>query len=335
MRFFDALLMPFSMLSSNSVMRFLIAFAISLLLAGCATQQVLFPADLEAGQLPVADVKLEIPGLGPCTDSPDRSLRINSREPITVLVHGCFGSSGEFRALAQVMAFHGQQAACFTYDDRAKLDQSASELRQALTQLSQQTSNTDFTLVGHSQGALISRKSVTEALPTPLLGKPAALRLVTISGPFAGIQSAHICGKDWLFPLTLGLLPLSCHIATGPKWADITYSSTFIREPSTLSSTVARHLKINTDERESCRRFEGGRCVEDDDIFSLAEQQNPLVEADARVQQVTVKAGHVEIIGDKQVAPTKLINVLQEQNIIHHTAPKQVSAFQALLARLY
>jgi hypothetical protein len=40
--------------------------------------------------------------------------------------------------------------------------------------------------------------------------------------------------------------------------------------PGALSSRVSRHLKIDTDERGSCRPNADGRCVDSDDIFSLA-----------------------------------------------------------------
>ncbi len=107
----------------------LVLFAVFLALCsgGCATRSLPDPAyyEMEAGLLPAPDRTLEIPGLGPCTDSPDRRLQLNSAHPVNVLVHGCFGSSGEFRGLAQVLAFQGQQAACFTYDDRAALGKSA------------------------------------------------------------------------------------------------------------------------------------------------------------------------------------------------------------------
>ncbi len=69
------------------------------------------------------------------------------------------------------------------------------------------------------------------------------------------------------YPLTLGLLPLSCHVATGAKWADITCSSRFIREPGSLLPQVDNYLKIDTDERNSCRQEKNGRCVESDDVF--------------------------------------------------------------------
>ncbi len=306
-------------------------------LGGCASHEPVNPAyfDIEPGQLSQPDTLLTIAGLGPCTDNPDRSLRLDSSKPVHVLVHGCFGSSGQFRGLAQVLAFHGQQTACFTYDDRARLSQVAGDLQQSIRQLAAQSRAPHITLIGHSQGALIARKSMTETLgEAPPIG-PASLRLVTISGPFSGIESAKTCGRSWLYPLSLGLLPLSCYIATGPKWADITYSSRFIREPGTLAPQVTDYLKIDTDERGTCRRVEGGRCVEDDDTFSLAEQRLPEGQTDARTRRVQVNAGHVEIVGDKRVAPAKLIALLQEQGVLRPTPTARLQAFKLLLARVY
>ena len=306
------------------------------LLGGCANREPLDPAyyNIEPGRLPPTNLTLNIPGLGPCTDNPDRSLHLDATQPVNVLVHGCFGSSGQFRGLAQVLAFHGQQTACFTYDDRAGLLRSATDLRLAVDQLAGQTSTAQITVIGHSQGALIARKSLTD-LPTPPPVRKADLRLVTISGPFDGIASAETCGKTWLYPFTLGLLPASCYLVTGAKWADITFSSRFIREPGALAPQVGSYLKIDTDERDSCRREEGGRCVEDDDIFSLAEQRNPLVDTDKRTKRVEIRAGHVEIVGDKRVAPTKLIAMLQQQGVLRETEPTRMSAFSQLLAQVY
>lgn len=308
-------------------------------LVGCATPDPFVAADLEPGRLPAPDTTLDIAGLGPCTDNPDRRVHIDASQPVHVLVHGCFGSSGQFRGLAQVLAFHGQQAVCFTYDDRAKLGDSAAQLRAAVTQLAARSQVPQVTVIGHSQGALIARRSLTDAttsaIPEPLPARALDLRLVTVSGPFAGIEAARPCGRTWLYPLSLGLLPFSCYVATGPKWADITYSSRFIREPGRLAAPVMRHLKIDTDERNTCRRSEGGRCVESDDIFSLDEQHNAAVEDEPRMKRVLVSAGHVEIVGDKREAPKKLIHVLQAEGVLRPTPLAQASAFERLLARVY
>lgn len=313
-----------------------IVFALLLPLSSCATLEAPNPAfyEIESGSLPAPDVTLNIPGLGPCTDSPDRSLRLNALQPVHVLVHGCFGSSGNFRGLAQVLAFHGQQTVCFSYDDRAGLTDSATRLRHALNQLTDQTRVPQITVIGHSQGALISHRSLTR-LPLAPAERKADLRLVTVSGPFDGIAAAKTCGRNWLHVLSLGLLSASCQIITGSKWTDITDSSHFIRQPGTLESLTSQYLKIDTDERGSCRRFEGEQCVESDNIFSLAEQRNSVIETDARTQRVEIRAGHVEIVGDKRVAPAKLIAILQEQDVLHPTAPERLSAFSLLLARVY
>lgn len=310
--------------------------ALLLLLGGCAARDRPDPAyyQIDPGRLPPADVALNIPGLGPCTDNPDRTLRLDSRQPVTVLTHGCFGSSGQFRGLAQVLAFQGQQSACFTYNDRDALDKSAGELRSAIDQLAAQTGMPQITVIGHSQGALVARRALTEAATQPQQ-RQAALRLVTISGPFNGIESARTCGRTWLSWVSVGLLPVSCYIVTGAKWLDITYSSDFIRKPGALVAGVSDYLKIDTDERNSCRREEHGVCLESDDVFSLTEQHNAIVEDDPRARRVQVQAGHVEIVGDKRVAPLKLIATLQAQGVLRPTAPQGTAAFRRMLARVY
>ena len=171
-----------------------------IVLGACATREKPDPAyyEIAAGHLSTPDVTLNIPGLGPCTDNPDRSLRLDSSQPVNVLVHGCFGSSGNFRGLAQVLAFHGQQTACFTYDDRAGLTHSATELRQALNLLAEQTHSPQITLIGHSQGALISRRALSDRPLRQALPAGVSKELVTISGPFGGIKAAAPCGIGWL-----------------------------------------------------------------------------------------------------------------------------------------
>jgi pimeloyl-ACP methyl ester carboxylesterase len=307
-----------------------------IVLSGCATNEPANTAlyQIEPGTLPATNMTVDIPSLTPCTDNPDHRLHLKLGQPVDVLVHGCFGSSGQFRGLAQVLAFHGQQTVCFTYDDRAGLTDSAMKLRRAIDLLVAQTHASRITIIGHSQGALVAHKSLT-ILPIAPASPAADLRLVTISGPFSGIAAAQTCGRTWLYPVTLGLVPLSCYAATGAKWVDITYSSRFILEPGTLIPQVSNYLKIDTDERGTCRHEKAGRCVESDDIFSLAEQRNSTVETDRREQRVEIHAGHVEIVGDKRVAPTKLISILQEQGVILRTGPERLSAFNRLLARIY
>jgi len=308
-------------------------------LTGCVT----IPNDpalltFDQSRLPPADISLNIPGLGACTDNPDRTLHLNSQQPVTVLVHGCFASTGRFRALAEVMAFHGQQTACFTYNDRDSMMLSSAQLATSLDTLAGQMRNKQITVVGHSQGALIARKALVAKRPDPMRDSEVKLRLVTISGPFSGIASAEQCGSPspWASVLTLGLVAPLCKIVSGDKWLEITSASDFIRQPGELLGQVQSYLKIVTDERDTCRRFDdAGSCIENDYVFSLGEQYYSPVDEMGVVKNVELKAGHVEIVGDQRVAPVKLIHVLQQYGILNQTEAKRSAAFNQLLARLY
>ena len=324
----------------NATLRSAMGVAIGslLLLAGCSGPSWFAErdaSDLDRGTLPVPNVALSIPGLGPCTDSPDRTLRFDSSKPVVVLVHGCYGSSGLFRSLAQVLAFHGQQSACFSYDDRDSMVKSSRELITALDALGGGMSNKSVTVIGHSQGALISRKALVADRADAIANRDLQLRLVTVSGPFSGIASANQCGDPVTRKFTLGLIGPMCRLATGDKWNEITYTSDFILKPGTLHPQVRDHLKVVTDERGTCRRVDGGSCLESDDVFSLSEQRHPIVDTAARAKVEVVKAGHVEIVGDKRTAPVKLIALLQQNGILNATAPQRVADLHLLLARLY
>jgi Palmitoyl protein thioesterase len=313
------------------------AGAMLALLAGCATQGRL-DSELQTfdqGQLPPANISLNIPGLGPCTDNPQRSLQLNAQQPVTVLVHGCFGSSGQFRGLAQVLAFHGQQTACFTYNDRDSMMLSSAQLNAALDQLAQKMENKHVTVIGHSQGALIARKALVADRLDAIRNTDLKLRLVTVSGPFAGIAAARQCGDPLTRTLTFGLIGPLCKIVTGDKWDEITYNSAFILQPGMLHSQVNDYLKVVTDERESCRHWKKGACTESDEIFTLEEQRNAIIDRDPIVKITEVKAGHVEIVGDKRVAPVKLIAILQQNGIINPTKPERTAKLNLLLTQLY
>lgn len=310
------------------------AVALCVLQACSSPAPKIAPLTLDTSALPAPDSELLIEGLGPCTDAADRTLNLARNEPVVILTHGCFGSSGQFRALAQVFAFQGQQAACFTYDDRASLYDSAAQMHSALQKLSQAIApDTPITLIAHSQGALIGRHALTESY-TGLAR--ATLNLVTVSGPFGGIAAAQPCEVDsWLNILTLGTTRPMCRLATGAKYADITRNAPFIQQAGKLLPNVASYLKINTDERDSCRQLENGRCLEDDFIFSLGEQSQAAIDAAPRTQNMLIKAGHVEIIGDKNTAPQKLIASLQQYGVLRRTSAGQESAFEHMLASVY
>jgi hypothetical protein len=314
----------------------LVIVAAIVVLPGCATEGSVDPAmhTFNSGRLPPADIVLNIPGLGPCTDNPDRSLHLNSQQPVTVLVHGCFGSAGLFRGLAQVLVFHGQQTVCFTYNDRDSMMVSSAEMISALEQLANRMTNKYATVIGYSQGALIARKALVTDRPRPIT-RDTPLRLVTISGPFGGIAAAEPCGNSLVRVLTLGLIVPVCKIVTGDKWSEITSTSDFILQPGQLHQQVHDYLKIVTDERGTCRKLVDGECRESDFSFSLEEQSLPVIDRDPLTKVVEVKAGHVEIVGDKRVAPIKLIMILQGNHILNQTEPHRLTDLNWLLNRLY
>jgi len=310
---------------------------LSVWLAGCGTAGLAPPDDtpLDERRLPKPDVRLNIQGLGPCNDAADRTLALNASEPVTVLVHGCFGSAGKFRALAQVLAFHGQQTACFSYDDRDSLTDSSGELTTAIDQLAGHITRPKITVLGHSQGGLLARKALVEERPVGVRND-AEIRLVTVSAPFAGIKVASACGNSTLRIATLGLLDLSCWAVSGAKWHEITYASPFIRQPGTLSPKVRQHLKIATDEAQICRKQDkDGRCVKDDYVFSLEEQYFPAVDQAPGVKAIDLRAGHAGVVGELGEVPEELIAILQREGVIRPTEPERMSALRRLLARLY
>lgn len=301
------------------------------LLPGCQTLGAAEPEAyaVDAGRLPAADVALTIPGLRPCTDHPDTTLRLSSAHPLAVLVHGRSGSSGLLHGLAQGLALHGRQAACFTYNDRDSLTESSARLASSLDLLMQYTTNRHVTVIGHSQGALLARRSLAADHPQPLRSADVRVRLVTVAGPFGGIASASHCGLPIVRVLTLGLVVPICQIILGDKWTEITDGADFIRRPGRLQPQVVQHLKINTDERGSCRSDADGSCVKEDFIFTLEEQRHPFVDHDGVTKVVELKAGHVEIIGDSNLSPAKLITALRQNGVFESEAARTDTAAAA------
>jgi triacylglycerol esterase/lipase EstA (alpha/beta hydrolase family) len=319
-------------------MKRIAALLLILLLAGCTTTLRTEPELLVIDQSRIAspDLKITIPGLGPCTDNPERTLRLNPQEPVVVLVHGCLGSAGRFRALAEVFAFSGQQAVCFSYNDRDSLMVSSAQLITSLEKLAGQTKNRRITVIGHSQGGLIARKALVKSRHDHLKTMNADLDLVTVSAPFSGIMAAGHCSSTLGRIFSLGLTVPICMIVSGDKWHEITGASEFIRLPGELLGQVGRHLKIDTDETGSCRRTDDdNNCAESDYVFGLEEQRHPAVDGGAVVTGVKAKAGHVEIVGDHRVAPLKLIAILQEKGILKTVQSEQLSEFRQLLTSLY
>ena len=316
---------------------FIALLLMAVTLGGCATSH--HPDALKVadpGRLSSAQQVVSVAGLRPCNDGMERTLQIDPSQAITILVHGCNGSTGKFYALAEVLAFHGQQTACFDYDDRDSLMVSSGQLANAVDTLAQHLETPKIIVIGHSMGGLIARKAFIVNRPNPLRNAQIDLRLVTVSAPFAGIAAARMCAAPALRIATFGLHDFVCWLISGDNWYEITHASDFIQHPGSLISQVRSHLKVVTDEHGTCRRrADSGRCIEGDNIFSLDEQRYPLVTNAARTTEVEVSAGHVEIVGESGDTPRKLINVFQREGIVRATPPERLAAFQELLVQLY
>lgn len=319
--------------ASTLVLVFILA-----MVAGCAISPsyVPEPQPLETGRLPSPNAVLNVRHLRPCTDSPERTLHLNTNYPVTVLVHGCNGSAGRFRSLAQLYAFHGQQAVCFSYDDRDSLLLSSGQLISALDELASNLRDHDLTVIGHSMGGLVARKAMELDRRGEWRRNEASIKLATVSAPLAGIRAASTCGSSLLHWLSLGAVPGICWLVTGDNWYEITSQSSFIRRPGPLLPSVQRYIKVVTDERDTCRRTSAnGTCLESDYVFSRAEQYHPIIDNYPQLVNVEVEAGHVEIVGNKDVAPRKLLTILQQQGLLASTPPERRAALEQLLAELY
>lgn len=312
-------------------MKLPILFVCTALLFSCSSSRYIAqPQPLHPENLPAPDMEVQIANLGSCTDSQDRTLKFNANYPLTILVHGCNGSAGHFRSLAQLYAFHGQQAVCYSYDDRDRLTQSAEKLVTALAKLVSVSGNENITVIGHSMGGLIARK----AMENKRLNSDLNINLVTVSAPLAGIDAASSCASplNWL---SLGIIPAICWGITGDNWYEITAQSDFIKYPAPLSDAVHRYLKIVTNEQNSCRRMDSGRCVESDYVFELNEQYQPIIDSYQQVTHIQVDAGHVEIVGYKDRQPRKLLAILQQEKMMPATAAQRREEFDLLLSQLY
>ena len=278
------------------------------------------------------DPGTRIEGLSDCRTSDDSPVLLDRSKPLVLLVHGCNFSTGGFKSLAQVFEAHDQQTICFNYNDRDAIDDSAAQMRKALAELEHVLGIQEITILGHSQGGLVARRAMTGKH----LSESQSYRLVTVSSPFSGIDASSHCGLTWLHIVTLGITAGVCQAITGSKWTEIYPGSDFMTRPGVLSSSVESHIKLNTDERGSCRvRGPDGRCRESDFVFTISEQAGKTVIDDSRVLDLEVKAGHVEIVGESGVPPMKLIQALQRLEVLSQTPESRRTRIAELLKRLY
>lgn len=312
-----------------------ILILVILMLSGCSYHYQARTPHTNYQSMLNPDIEVAIEGLGPCYDDVKHPIKLNSQEPVTILVHGCSASDGEFRSLSEVLAFHSQQSFCFRYDDRESLDKSAKKLTKAINELSTYLKNPDIHIIAHSMGGLIARKALVSTHEN-IINKSIAIKMATVSTPFSGIEDAKACANPYVRVATLGIHDLACWMISGDKWYEITPVSDFIQKPGRLSSTVSQHILIATDEQDSCRYTDKqNRCVEDDYVFSLDEQKLPYSQKRAKRKDIVLKAGHVEIVGKYDHSPQKLIKTLQNEGFIHKTSPLEIVLFDALVTKLY
>ncbi len=135
---------------------------------------------------------------------------------------------------------------------------------------------------------------------------------------------------------TAGATVLICQAVAGSTWSEINPSSDFIKSPGQLSELVVAHLKINTDERNTCREVDSeGNCLEDDFVFALDEQYAEAVDRDSRVINIELKAGHAQVVGKPGHPPFTLIDTLEENGVLREQTSLSYAEDVALLNRLY
>jgi pimeloyl-ACP methyl ester carboxylesterase len=301
------------------------------LAVGCSGALGRSPAPL------AGDSAIDTHGLGACVDEHMAQLQLDPERPVVLLVHGCRASAGKFRLLAQVFEAHGQQAACFSYDDRESLEVSSAALRSAIEGLGSYLHERQVIVLGHSQGGLVARRAlIQERDDHPVRAGGLALRLVTVSSPFGGIAASRHCGWLPLHVASFGMSAVICQLAAGNKWMEIHPVSRLVARPGTLVPEVSSFLRIMTDERETCfERDPEGSCTKSDYVFSLSEQENPNMEGDPRLKSEVIAVGHSAVVGQNGMPPLELIRVLQDEGVLNRTAKDKHVAIARLLAELY
>jgi hypothetical protein len=271
-----------------------------------------------------------IPQLDNCDDFGTNPLDLEPDEPINLLVHGCAASSARLNTLAAEFEAAGQQAVCFSYDERNRLEASSVQLQSVLRILERHQRSDEITILAHSMGGLVARHALVH-----LEGdSPMRFRLVAVSSPFMGIRSSRHCGNTALHVLTLGITVGVCQAVTGSKWTEIHPGSEFTSQPGRLPDHVVEHLQVVTDEVGSCRRWsESGECEQDDFVFTIAEQTNRSVDSDPRVRRVVAKVGHAEVIGVAGRRPDVLAGILREHGILSSRSETAALASRAATSR--
>lgn len=265
-------------------------------------------------------------------------LELAPGKEVVILVHGCKASSDHFSTLRDVFKLRGQQAICFSYDYRESIEDCSRELLRSINSLNQHLNPSQITVLGHSQGGLVARRALISNREDSYRIEDADLeiKLVTISSPFNGIIASSHCGLNNLHILSGGITLLICQAAAGSTWSEINPYSDFINQPGILSDNVYEHIKINTDEQDTCRRVDdNGICLESDYVFSLEEQYSEAVDQDTRVINVEIKAGHAQVIGKPGAPPLDLMHVLEKYRVLNERTVLGYLEEQAMLNDFY
>jgi hypothetical protein len=273
-----------------------------------------------------------------CDDFEQQAIKLDRKKEIVILVHGCKASSGQFSTLKQVFEMRGQQAICFNYDYRDSIEECSGQLLTAVNLLSDLVNPPQITIIGHSQGALVARRAlITERKDGLVLSEKAPpIRFVTISGPFNGIEASSHCGNTPLHIASGGITVLICQAIAGSTWREINPNSNMINNPGILLEKVYQHLKINTDEVGTCRSYtQEGNCEESDYVFSLDEQYKEVIDNDARVINIDLKAGHAQVVGKPGSPPFDLIHILEESKILNEQTYLSLAEEKRLFSQLY
>jgi pimeloyl-ACP methyl ester carboxylesterase len=245
-------------------LRRLTALLLAATLGGCAIHRPGVGEMADPGRLPSATQVVRVAGLRPCNDGAERALTIDPASRSTSWCMAATGPPGSFHALAEVLAFHGQQSACLAYNDRDSLMVSSGQLAHAVDTLALHLNTPQITVIGHSMGGLVARKALVADRPEARAhhaDRPASGD--GLGAVFRHCRGAHVRGAA-LRVATLGLNDLVCWLISGDNWYEITSASDFIQKPGSLAAQVSRHLKVVTDERDSCRRrSDNGRCIEE------------------------------------------------------------------------
>lgn len=58
--------------------------------------------------LPVPNLEITIPGMSNCTNVNDNILKLNTIEPVVIIVHGCYSSAANYNAWKMTMCSAGK-----------------------------------------------------------------------------------------------------------------------------------------------------------------------------------------------------------------------------------